>query len=432
MRFTTTTHRIQTALFLVALLGLAKPALCQEKPFTAPLDASFPAGDEIGRGVYKVAYRVRGQPDLVLLVSPGADEKERKSLRGRLEREVGTLSELAARGIPVTEVVATGTYEGNPALAVRFYPTGYKFAKGSESQSSSSFHAVRFRLLNENTLRSIERIREGVKDLPFIFGDPQFLIGADGELHVSDPGKQFPLKGGPMAKYAQQELEELQESLRRLDLYARQAIKARRMAGGALFSVFSNDQEGGRNATAAELESFTAEVERAGGTVVRASAEHPLPDGVHAETFLGADGKPTVLLPAAGSKVKVFALVDQLARAAELAKAVASQGAALVKGVLEKDATGDAAARRTTIDWDLAASKAILSRDELDPAQRKVVLASVEDRRSELSILDASGPKRLSDARGPRGSGGVSTGRALLDERVRVESEGITERIGER
>jgi hypothetical protein len=428
----TTTRGLQATLFLVGLLGLARPSLGQEKPFTDPLDARFPAGDEIGRGVYKVAYRVQGQPDLVLLVSPGEDEKERKSLRGRLEREVGTLDALAARGIPVSEVVATGTYEGNPALAVRFYPTGYKFAKGSESQSSSNFQATRFRLLNENTLRSIEAIREGLKDLPFIFGDPQFLIGADGALHVSDPGKQFPLKGGPMASYAQQELEELHESLRRLDVYARQAIKARRMAGGALWSVFSTDQDGGRNATAAEVKDFVAEVERAGGKVIRADAEHPLPEGVHAETFLGADGKPTVLLPAEGSKVKIFALVDQLARASELAKAVASKGAASVKSTLEKDAEGDAGARRETIDWDLAASKAILSRGDLDPAQRKVVVSSVADRTSELSILDVSNPKRLSDLRGPRGGPGGANGRSLIDERVRAKSEGITDKIGER
>ena len=414
------------------LLG-ARPTLAQDT-FTDPLDARFVPAEEIGKGVYKTAYRVKDHPDLVLLVSPGQDAKERKSLTGRLEREVATLDALKARGIPVTEIVASGTYEGNPALAVRFYPTGYKFAKGTESQSSSNFHAARFRLLNENTLRSLEQIRAGLKDLPFIFGDPQFLIGVDGSLHVSDPGKQFPLAGGPMAKYAQQELEELQESLRRLDRYARQAIRARRMAGGALLSVFSVDQEGGRNATASEVAGFVSAVEKAGGVVLRASADHPLPEGVHAETYLDADGRATVLLPAAGEKVKTFALVDQLARVSALAKAVQADGAPKVRSVLERDAAGDADARRQVIQWDQEANKAILSVADLDPALRDVVLATIKDRTAELSILDgAKSPIRaISDARGPRGRSGVSEGAEIIEDRVASESRGIIDKVGER
>ncbi len=128
-----------------------------------------------------------------------------------------------------------------------------------------------------------------------------------------------------------------------------------------LNSYFSEGPNVGPRADAAFLQRFTEKVERLGGVVERVHpGDHRLPPGAQARTYLDAQGRPHVLIPADRMPAKV-GLIDELTHVHQLAQMLKSQGRAAVQDLLMKARMGDPKAKDVVNRWEMRAKRMVRS-----------------------------------------------------------------------
>ena len=129
-------------------------------------------GEEVGRGTFKRAYNIKGQPNRVLVVQPEASGDDENMLK----KEITNLEILRKNGLPTAAIIQTGKYRGKPAMVMK----KYKAVVNAENLLESKF-------INEKSLRDFIKIRKQLEKQDIRVGDLQFGIEEDGGLVIIDP-----------------------------------------------------------------------------------------------------------------------------------------------------------------------------------------------------------------------------------------------------
>jgi hypothetical protein len=397
-------RRSPIAAFALLIIALSSVASADE------LSGKYLKGDWIAGGTFKNAWTVldaktrrpiKGKVLVTVDRTKAWKDLTTAKIASMLEDEAAQLDQLARAGVPTVSFDAIGTYEGRPAAIEPAYAisnrawmswNGDQAIWRTDIQPGDRWH---LRVLNQKSITSIKKIRKAMEASGLFVRDPQVLIAPDGTVVVADP-----LEVEGATPNADAYRTRMNSMLDLLQAEAQRRVAARK---ARLNSAFV-EEDVGPDATPEELAQFAADVADAGGVLRRAGRDE-LPEDVQASTYLGDDGRPTVLLPEEGAPAKKIALVDELEHVRQIARAVEAEGEDAVRRLFQDAARGEVAARARLLDWELAAKRTVLSIFEPDHPAAEAVKRSIDDlEKAPGAGLEGEGlPKDVADAIRRRG-----------------------------